>query len=188
MKARNLVLWMSLLTWVISCGGGGGGDKDPLAEANDLFAVKNYAAALTAYLDAVASEGAPANVGAGWCYLRLQDYTNANAQFTTAAGDSLIDGYAGWAIIKWVQNDPAAAVAYIDFVLGRDANYIFALDTRVTAGALIYIQASSYLELEDYAMCLAKIQVLSPGYTADLNDPNIEDILLAKLTELGAAS
>jgi hypothetical protein len=37
-------------------------------------------------------------------------------------------------------------------------------------------------------MCLAKIQLLAPGYTADLNDPNIEDILLAKLTELGAAS
>jgi hypothetical protein len=187
MKARTLVLLAGLLSWV-GCSGGGGGDKDPLAEANDFFTAKNYAAALTAYLDAVASEGAPANVGAGWCYLRLQDYTNANTQFTTAAGDSLIDGYAGWAIVKWVQNEPEAVVDYVDLVVGQDANYIFALDTRVTAGALIYIQASAYLELEDYAMCLAKIQLLAPGYTADLNDPNIEDILLAKLTELGAAN
>lgn len=187
MKARTLVLLTGLLFWV-GCGGGGGGDKDPLDAANDLFAAKNYAAALVEYLDAVTTEGSPANVGAGWCYLRLQDYANADAQFTAAAADSLIDGYAGWAIVKWVQNDPDAVVNYVDLVVGQDANYIFALDTRVTAGALIYIQASAYLELEDYAMCLATIQILDSGYTADLNDPNIEDILLAKLTDLGAAS
>ncbi len=186
MKSNIFVLLVSLL--VFACGGGGGSDTSPLEEANDLLAAKNYDAALTIYLDVVATEGSAARVGAGWCYLRLEQYANADTQFSAAAADSLIDGYSGWSIVKWVLNDPAASVSHADFVIAHNASYVFALDTRVTAAELVYIQASAYLELENYAMCLAKIQVLSPGYTADLNDPNIEDILLAKLTDLGSAA
>ncbi|MBX7151408.1 hypothetical protein K1X84_07195 [bacterium] len=188
-KIKYLSMTLMVVWSLLSCGGGGGGsDSTPIDDANNQFNSGNYAIALQAYVNLIASEGSPARVGAGWCQIRLKDITSAATYFSDAAADSLIDGYAGWSFVLWAQNNPQEAIDKADFVLTKSPSYIFSLDTDITADELIWIQAASYLQLEDYSSCYDKIKALDSSYTVNLSDPNIEDLLLQKLTSLGSAS
>jgi hypothetical protein len=99
----------------------------------------------------------------------------------------IVDGYAGWSFTSWALNQPQTALERATFVLFKEPNYVFSQDTRIKAEHLIWVQAASYLQLQNYSACLQKIQILAPSFSPDLNDPNIEDALLIKLEELGSA-
>jgi tetratricopeptide (TPR) repeat protein len=172
---------MAVAYW--GCGGGGGGDKVSLTSAADLFAADDYTNALAQYVSLIEEEGAPAQVGAGWCSIRLGNYATAATYFSDASPANLADGNAGWSFILWSQGNYSEAISKADLVLSANPNWMLSLDPTVTKNHLIWIQAESYLELQDYANCSAKCQVLDPSFVGSL-DPVV---LLQKVEALGAA-
>ncbi len=181
-----LILWVAVVTF---SGCSDKKDNGPtLKEANVLFTDGSYTEALEVYLDLIPEQGSPARVGAGWCYLRLHQLSDASVQFTAAAADSIMDGFAGWSFVSWALDQPQNAINRANFVLSKQPGYVSTLDERIKAEHLVWIQAASYLQLQNYSVCLQKIQLLAPSFSPNLNDPNIEDILLVKLEELGNAS
>ena len=174
-----------LMMIMLACGGGGG---KSIAEADALFAAGDYSTALALYITFIPKNGGEAQVGAGWCDLRLNSYAQADSFFAAAAADSLPDGYAGWCFTSWALNSAQEAIDYAAFVLIKEPSYAFSLDSRVDKDHLIWIQAESYLELQNYQACIDKIILLDGGFTANASDPDIANILAAKLQTLGAAS
>jgi len=187
MKSLMKLTTAGLMLMMLACGGGGGGGQT-IADADALFVAGNYSGAFALYISFIPDNGGQALVGAGWCDLRLNSYAQADSFFTAAAADSLPDGYAGWSFTSWVLNSPQKAIDNAAFVLIKAPNYSFSLDSRVDKDHLIWIQAESYLELQNYQACIDKIVLLDGGFTATASDPNIANILAAKLQTLGAAS
>lgn len=157
-----------------------------LKQANNVFQDGDYEEALTIYEGLIETEGSVAQVGAAWCYVRLEDYASANTYFSLAADDSLIDGYAGWTFTSWALNNSQTAIDRADFVLRKNANYTFSLDTRITANHLIWIQAASYYQLGSYSGSVEKIKLLDPAFNPDMNASNIAQLIAEKLQTLGA--
>ncbi len=186
-KIKFIFLLVTILS-IYSCA------KDDLLtikSANKKFAGGNYDSALKDYENLIGSQGSVARVGAGWCHLRLNNYSSAIQQFTASAGDSLVDGYAGWAVALWAMKSDSAASSAIrgEFVLRKDPAFILSLDSKIGIDEILFILASDYLILQDYAKTLEKIKLISgqSNYSANLSDPNIEDILLSKLQSLSDA-
>lgn len=189
-----LIAWTT--AFACSCGGGGsddnnGGGLSPdeatiiLSEARDLFSAGSYADAYTHYATLFTTGKADsAHAGAGWCKLRLSDYALASGEFSQSTS---IDAHAGLVFTGWATGSLDGAISEADYVLGLDANYTLSYDSRVTKTHLIWIQAACYFQKNQYANCLAKIQLLDSGFTADVNSPSIKEILAAKLETLGAA-
>lgn len=180
-----LMIWVATLTW--GCGGGSGGDsggdKITLNSAADLFAADDYTNALAQYVSLIESEGAQAQVGAGWCSIRLTNYATAAIYFSDASSANLADGNAGWSFVLWSQGNYSEAISKADLVIAAEPNWMLSLDPAVTKNHLIWIQAESYLELQDYANCSAKCQILDTSFAGSL-DPVV---LLQKVEELGGA-
>jgi hypothetical protein len=157
-----------------------------LKQANNVFQDGEYEDALLLYESLIETEGATAQVGAAWCYIRLEDYASANTYFSLAADDSLIDGYAGWTFTSWALNNNQTAIDRADFVIRKNANYAFSLDARITVDHLIWIQAGSYFQLGSYSSSVEKIKLLDPAFNPDLNASNIAQLIAEKLQTLGA--
>jgi hypothetical protein len=190
MNYRNVFILLTIvLLWTISCGSSGGSSKASLNDANTQFTTGSILTARETFISLIASEGSAARIGAGWCDLRLKDYAQADSFFAASAADSLPDGYAGWSFTAWYNNNPQQVVDRVNLVLTKSPSYTFSLDTRITKNSLLYVRAGSYLQLTNYAACLADIKVIdsSYGYTLTGNAANDGAALLQKLTSLGAA-
>lgn len=168
--------------------------KDDLLELKDAdkkFANGDYEASLKDYENLIPTQGAPAKVGAGWCYLRLAEYSLAIVQFSDATGDSLADGYAGWAFSLWAKSADSAqkVIDRAEFVLRKSPTFIFSLDKRIDKNDVLYVLASAYLVQQNYSKTLEKIKLMDgqSAYTTDVNAADAEDVLLAKLQSLGRA-
>lgn len=172
--------------WIIGCSGADKNDTG-LKQAKSLFQDGDYTEALALYENLVFTEGSVARVGAAWCYIRLNDYASANTYFSLSADDSLMDGYMGWSFTAWAANSPQGAIEKADFVLNKNGAYTLSLDPRVTANHLIWIQASSYFQLGNYAASVQKIKVLDASFNPNLNSANINQLISEKLQSLGAA-
>lgn len=195
MKNMQWILFAIAITLVVACGGGGGKSSGPdLDDAKTDFSSGNYADALTTYLSLVDKEGASAQVGAGWCYNRLGTYSSAITQFAAAAGDSNVDGYAGWGLALWATDASAStAQSVIDkanFVIRKNPAFTLSLDSRIDVDHIVYIKACSHLLLQQYQSCVDAIKMLpnQSGYSVNVSDPNIHSLLLAKLESLGSAA
>lgn len=169
------------LVWV-----GGCGEDDPLADAWKKFRDGNYAEAHAAFSDLVGSEGSGALVGLGWTTIRMDSMEAARGYFERSAVDSVVAGYAGWGLVLWVLEDYQGCVEKAEFVFRREGeNFVFQEDRSVTYKDVLWHQASSWYHLGNLAGCVTKIKQIDPSWTEpDLNDPNLEQILLAKLEEL----
>ncbi|MBL7996739.1 hypothetical protein JNM05_15340 [bacterium] len=188
----NRITWITAFFFalIIGCGGGGGGkEKLTLTEANDLFTAGTYGDALEAYADLISSEGAPAIAGAAWCAIRLHNYAQADSFFTAAGTVTLnADGYAGWSFANWALNNATDAITHANSALAASPTFTLSLDTRVTAAHLVWIQASSYLQLGNNTECFNKIKLLDTGYTMPTGTSfEIANALLLKLQSLGVA-
>jgi len=179
-----------LISLLFSCGD----EKSiSLKDAANSFANGDYETALESYLALIETQNTPARVGAGWCYLRLGDYASAMTQFIGVAADSSVDGYAGWSLALWTESPTAANAQLmldkIDFVLRKNPKFTLSLDSRVTHQHLRYVKSISHLLLQEYQACIDAIRTIDgqSSFTADVNDPNIEDILLTKLQSLSSA-
>lgn len=184
---KKVIIVLAILN--IHCSQNGRDATPTLEKALNEFQDGQYESALSSYIELIPSEGSEARIGAGWCELFLNDYASASDYFSEASDDSLVDGYAGWAFTLWAQNKPGEVIAKIDWVLAHEPQYVSALDERIGADQLIWIQSSCYLQLGNHAQCLVWIQKLDPAYNVDINDTvNVAGLLLLKLQSLGNAT
>lgn len=160
-------------------------DKDTLKDAQKYFKQKKYEKALNIFLDYIDTDSSVAQVGAGWCYLRLNDFENADTMFTESAEDSLPDGLAGWSFTAWglSQLDEAIARAYL--VIDKQTDFKMSMDTLVNARQLIWVQAASYYQKGYFDESVERIQQIDPSFNPNMADPDIGNIILAKLEQLG---
>jgi hypothetical protein len=184
---KTILMTALLLAFVIGCGGGG--SKVTITKADGLFGDGDYQDAQEVYVDLIASQGAPAIAGAAWCSIRLNNYAQADSFFTAAGVALNADGLAGWSFARWALNDPQDALDHATAALAATPAFTaLSIDTRVTDDNLIWIQASSYLQLGNYTECYNKILLLDSGYAMPTGTQyQISTALLTKLTSLGVA-
>lgn len=186
MNKKHFILLIITALWLSGCPKDDKKDVVSIKRANETFKDGDYEEALAMYEELILTEGVSAQIGAAWCYIRMNDVTSANTYFSLAANDSLIDGYAGWSFTSWGLNQPQGAIDRADFVIRKNPSYVFSLDTRITVSHLLWIQASSYFQLGNRSASVNKIKVLDPSFNPDLNSPTIDQLIAEKLQALGA--
>ncbi len=153
---------------------------DPTATdvAWEKFENKKYS---EAYTDFIAIQDDPKGlVGLGWTLLRLDSLTRAEDVFTRAAGDSIVDGYAGWSAVAWRNSHFTVAIRASDFVQRMEPGYLFAHDQSVDISDIKLHKAYSLYHLQNYQSCNGVMQELDPSWVAS----NDATTLLAKLESL----
>jgi hypothetical protein len=167
---------------MMSCGGSDSKDTR-IADAWALFVAGQYPEAHAAFLLAFRSNEAEALVGLGWTTLKMDSIPASNGYFTRAQGDSLIHGYAGWAISSWIAGDYSGSVTRAQYVLDKLPAFVFEYDNGVTQRTMWLVQGYDHYHLGDMANCLNRIQLLDTAF-ASTTDPAA---LLAKLDALRLA-
>jgi len=175
MHIRWLCCFLFILAIVASCG-----DDDPLDAAWDLYTQGNYEEAITEF--EASGEDAGSQMGIGWCHLRLGNMSAADAAFAQA--EELNGGLAGWAIAKWGLEDYAGCIEKGEDLMDRKPTFSFSRDRTINFRDIRWHMAESYLQEADLANAISNIQILDPGFSANTDDPDIEQTLLAKLEEL----
>jgi len=182
MKFTKKIIIASTIFVSFACGGGGG--SDALDVAWGLFERGSYDSAYVAF-SILTQRGnkEAAYEGLGWTAFRLgtDSLASANVYFDLAASGNGVDTYAGSAFAKWLLNDFQGCVDNAELVLQEDSNYVFVHDPTVTSRYLNLYAAYSYFDLNDFTSCIAKIQKIDASFSASGSDPNIKNILLAKL-------
>ena len=181
MKRIKIVLLSFLMGFFASCGGGGGSASDPLADGWTFFESGQYTDAHVSFVTAVESGINEGYVGLGWICIDLDSIPQADRYFGLAAGDSLIDGYAGWSAVVWARGNYTSAIQKADFVLRNNSVYAFAHRSTVNFKDMIWYQASAHLHLGNYNQCLERIQELDGSFNTDTGAVNAGDVLAAKL-------
>ncbi len=179
MKTTRIIL-SALILILPACDGGNGA----FDTAWSLFESGKYQEAKTEF-EAHISDGSEAYVGLGWSSLRMDSISAADGYFAQIIGDTLIDGYAGLVAVKWAQRDYANTILFGDVVLLAQFDYIFSHDVTVNNQDIALHQAFAYYALGNLSGCISKIRQVDPDFSNGVNDPGIEDIILAKLTSLG---
>ena len=170
------------LVLTISCG-----EDDPLDAGWSKFGDHDYAAAHAEFTSLVSSEGSEAYVGLGWTTLMMDSLPEADAYFALAAGDSLLQGYAGWSIVAWRLGQHNPCIDRAEFAFrnaGGHDSYEFPYDPEITHHDLLIHEGFSYYYLQNSFQCLNTIQKMDPSFTVALNNPDLLNILLAKLEAL----
>lgn len=178
MKRIFVILTGAVILLSVSCGKKS--KKDPLDSAWALFEDGEYANAYTAFTALVNDEGAAAVEGQGWSALRQDLMTQAEQHFSSIAGDSLPDAYAGWVAAGWEQENYSQVVSRAQFVLRKQPQYIFVHDATITDKDVRLHEAFGHFYLGNYTACNTAISQLDATWTATSNP----DALLAKLESL----
>lgn len=168
---KYFVFAMGML-WV-SCG-----EDDPLDVAWSKFRNNDYAGAHQAFAELTSSRP-EAWVGLGWTAMRMDSMPQANVYFANAASDSIVDGYAGWAIADWWAGDNAGVVSGAQFVLRRSPAYVFAHDRTVTARDMQMKEAYAEYRLGNYArvaQIIGSLTGTTPGTGPDELLTELEDL------------
>lgn len=182
----KIMMKLVVLCFIFACGGSGKNTSDPEKAGEKAFASGNYDEALDHFLDLADTDPVAGYTGAGWSALRLHDYSDANTYFQNIAVSKSVDAYAGWSITGWALSDFSQAIQRADTVLSKNAGFVLTLDDGVTANDLILVQALCYYESNNFSATLQKIKILDSGFNADLNAPDIAQVLAVKLEQLSA--
>jgi len=183
MKKR--IYWpiaVMLLAYVMSCG-----PADPLDAGWTKFGEGDYPGAYAEFSSLVESKGSDAYVGLGWTAMKMDSLPQADAYFTLAANDSLLEGYAGWSILAWLQGQHTLCIDRAEFVFshaGGYSTYVFPYDPTITYQDLLLHEGFSYYYNLNFAKCIDTIQRMDSAFSVALNDANLQTILLAKLQAL----
>lgn len=159
-------------------------DTNPLDAAWSKFGEHDYAGAHAEFTSLVGSEGSAAYVGLGWTTLMMDSLPESDAYFTLASGDSLMEGYAGWSILAWLQGQHDLCIDRAEFVFrnaGSYDAYVFPYDPEITYHDLIIHEGFSYYYNQNFFECINTVQRIDPAFSVALNDPQIETKLLAQL-------
>ncbi len=182
-KALRYLASLALLT-VMSCG------EDTVVPALDegwsLWESGLYAEAHVKFTEAGGMEGLN---GLGWTTLKMDSMDRAEVYFAIAAvggEDTLTDAMAGLAIAAWQQGDHSISLEAARYILRTEPNYLFAHDVSINKDLILLAKGYDEYHLLQYAHCIGTIQQLDNTFTANVNDPNIAQILLDKLDLLSA--
>ena len=159
-------------------------DTNPLDAAWSKFGEHDYAGAHAEFTSLVGSEGSAAYVGLGWTTLMMDSLPESDGYFTLASGDSLLEGYAGWSILAWLQGQHDLCIDRAEFVVrnaGGYSSYVFPYDPEITYHDLVIHEGFSYYYNQNFFECINTVQRIDPSFSVALNDPQIENKLLEKL-------
>lgn len=166
------------LTW--SCGDDS--TDTGLADAWQLFVNGQYAQAHSAFINRLNEDGSEAYVGLGWTTLKMDSLDASDRYFQRASADSLVHGYAGWAITSWLRGNYAGCISQGSFVLRKEADFEFEFNVDVDFRVIILAQAYSYYHLGNFTACVERIQRLDGTYA--MPGSNVAAQLLTKLDQL----
>ena len=151
----------------------------------------DYPAALEQFSGAILlnPNSAEAYIGRGWTYSRLAfgsddiNYSRAVDDFDRAInrGGTVLDAWAGLALVQLVLNDYEGAISSADSVVLAEPNYVFAHDTEVTARDLQLVKAQAYFFLGKYDEVVSLLNILQPGEPHPVDKP---EVLLIQLQNL----
>ena len=162
-------------------------ETNPLDAAWSKFGERDYAGAHSEFASLVEGEGSAAYVGLGWTTLMMDSLAESDVYFTLASEDSLLEGYAGWSIVAWLQGQHTLCIDRAEFVFrnagGYDA-YVFPYDPEITYHDLLLHQGFSYYYNQNFFACLNVIQRIDPSFSVAMNDAQIQNKLLAELESL----
>ncbi|KAA3654454.1 MAG: hypothetical protein DWQ10_17800 [Calditrichaeota bacterium] len=136
------------------------------------FAEKNYNSAKIQFQEAagVNPGNAAAYGGIGWALLMQDSLTSADDQFSLGAekSDPDADFYAGWAFTLHLLHQSEKSINNALSALQFDADWIFENGTSLDKRSLQLILAADYFLVGNFAESLRYVQMLNPGYSADI--------------------
>ena len=141
------------------------------------FENKDYDGAHTEF---TTLNGPESRIGLGWTLLRMDSIPEADRAFRVAAGDSILDGYAGMAITSWKTGRYATAIYAASFVERLDPEYYFVHDPSVELNDLILHKAFCQYYLNDLTACNASIKKIDQTWVVSTNPT----VILNKLESL----
>lgn len=166
------------LTW--SCGDDTA--DTGLADAWQLFVNGQYVQAHSAFVNRLNEDGSEAYVGLGWTTLKMDSLDASDRYFQRASADSLVHGYAGWAITSWLRGNYTGCISQGDFVLRHEADFEFEFNVDVNFQVIILAQAYSYFHLGNFTACVERIRQIDGSYA--MPSSNVAAQLLTKLDQL----
>lgn len=182
---KHFKVWLAgALMIVLSTGCSEDPATDPLGDAWQLFINGQYTEAQTSFEALIETQPGQAYAGLGWTAMKLDNIPASVDYFEQAAGDSLVHGYAGWAIASWANKDFTHIVERAGFVVRKEPTFEFEFYKDITISTMRLMQAYGYYHTGNMSACLARIQELDGGF-ASTTDPAL---LLAKLDALSAAA
>ena len=124
--------------------------------------------------------------GLGWCYLGMNQLSNARDNFGQCLSltDTIADSYAGLAIVLPDLADDVAAVDNADSLIGMSPSYVFSHKTSITIAQVRLAKARACCNLGRFSDALAEIQYFDLSFTADPGTSEGQRAILEKLEEL----
>lgn len=205
LRGAVCILGLALSTaGMIGCGGNSDSNGTPIVPTYDdfvargwaAFAAGSYADAEGHFQDAVDADAARAegHSGLGWSSLRMDDPGSAGPAFeagSTGTGDTsvLADLFAGWAFATNALKDPTGADdtnysesnAHAAEALDLDADWSFTHGLGLDRRDLVVLRAENYFALGAFPASLAEVQILDPGFAADVGTPAGQAALAARI-------
>jgi len=141
-----------------------------------LFKDHKYESALNKFLDAIYNE--PDNEvgyhGCGWCYLLLNEPTNAIENFNNAIakGNTTDDPIAGLAAAHLAGEEYPQAIHKAKDVLQNNPNYYFEYEPMIDYQDLRLILAMAYFHEGQLANAQEQVNFLDPSNNLNPDDPD----------------
>ena len=152
-----------------------------IGDAWQSFEAKQYVTAHQLFVSVAHIDPENAYTGLGWTTIKMDSLASAKRYFSIIANDSVIDAYAGQAIVDESQKAYSSMISNSDFVLRKNPNWVFYHDQTICYKALILKRASSYFALGNYGSSLTEVQKLDPSFNVDVATSAGQASLAAKI-------
>lgn len=179
------IVWLIAAIMLVQIGSCG--NTNPLEAGWSKFGAGDYPGAYAEFSSLVSTEGSGAYVGLGWTAMKMDSLAASDTYFGLASGDSLLEGFAGWSILAWLQGQHVLCIDRAEYVFrnaGGYSAYVFPYDPTITYQDLLLHEAFSYYHVLNFSECINTIQKMDPSFSVALNNPQLQNILLAKLQSL----
>jgi tetratricopeptide (TPR) repeat protein len=175
---KTLVVLLFSLSMCVLAGCSNGGDTEELtaselaAKGWEAYAAKDYPTALARFNESVSKDASYADAynGLGWTASQLNDLPAAVTHFSAgiARSATLLDLRAGIAFVYNAQKNYLSSAQRGLEVIQTNPTWVFMRDRSVSASDVRLLLAADYFAVADYANALQQVQILSPGFSADV--------------------
>lgn len=192
MRLKIITLFILLLI-VITCGekktGPSNSVADLVTEGWTLFSEAtgeaDFESAKVKFQEAIQQDTtyADAHNGMGWCFAKLDSLNESIQAFQTCIDidppDSIkSEAYAGISITYNAAGDFQSSIDNGSYIT---AGWVFSRDTNVNYQDIILILAEDYYLIGEFTLSLYKVQILDPGFNANVNTPQGRSQLAQKV-------